>query len=56
MALMSQQPTCNPVFKRFLSRLLKGIQRLSVVGPDLIQAVINHYYGVRFNWIHWEAQ
>ncbi|XP_043985431.1 chloride channel CLIC-like protein 1 [Gambusia affinis] len=30
MALMSQQPTCNPVFKRFLSRLLKGIQRLSV--------------------------
>uniref|UniRef100_A0A3B5REG9 Chloride channel CLIC-like protein 1 n=1 Tax=Xiphophorus maculatus TaxID=8083 RepID=A0A3B5REG9_XIPMA len=30
MALMSQQPTCNPVFKRFLSRLLKGIQRLGV--------------------------
>ncbi|XP_035997057.1 chloride channel CLIC-like protein 1 isoform X2 [Fundulus heteroclitus] len=28
--LMSQQPTCNPVFKRFLSRLLKEIQRLGV--------------------------
>ncbi|XP_022073754.2 chloride channel CLIC-like protein 1 isoform X2 [Acanthochromis polyacanthus] len=26
--LMSQQPTCNPVFKRFLSRLLKNIQRV----------------------------
>ncbi|XP_070688156.1 chloride channel CLIC-like protein 1 [Pempheris klunzingeri] len=28
--LMSQQPTCNPVFKRFLSRLLKEIQRVGV--------------------------
>ncbi|XP_041862972.1 chloride channel CLIC-like protein 1 isoform X2 [Melanotaenia boesemani] len=28
MTLMSQQPTCNPVFKRFLSRLLKEIQRV----------------------------
>ncbi|KAM4575479.1 chloride channel CLIC-like protein 1 isoform 2-T2 [Fundulus diaphanus] len=28
--LMSQQPTCNPVFKRFLSRLLKEVQRLGV--------------------------
>ncbi|XP_035997055.1 chloride channel CLIC-like protein 1 isoform X2 [Fundulus heteroclitus] len=28
--LMSQQPTCNPVFKRFLTRLLKEIQRLGV--------------------------
>ncbi|XP_047444090.1 chloride channel CLIC-like protein 1 isoform X2 [Mugil cephalus] len=27
---MSQQPTCNPVFKRFLSRLLKEIQRVGV--------------------------
>uniref|UniRef100_A0A3P8S2W3 Chloride channel CLIC-like protein 1 n=1 Tax=Amphiprion percula TaxID=161767 RepID=A0A3P8S2W3_AMPPE len=26
--LMSQQPTCNPVFKRFLTRLLKNIQRV----------------------------
>ncbi|KAM6921976.1 chloride channel CLIC-like protein 1, partial [Xenentodon cancila] len=25
---MSQQPTCNPVFKRFLSRLLKEIKRV----------------------------
>ncbi|XP_041646660.1 chloride channel CLIC-like protein 1 [Cheilinus undulatus] len=25
---LSQQPTCNPVFKRFLSRLLKEIQRV----------------------------
>ncbi|XP_014908182.1 chloride channel CLIC-like protein 1 isoform X1 [Poecilia latipinna] len=30
MARMSQQPTCSPVFKRFLSRLLKEIQRLGV--------------------------
>ncbi|KAM4739190.1 chloride channel CLIC-like protein 1 isoform 2-T3 [Anableps anableps] len=30
MALMSHQPTCNPVFKRFLSRLLNEIQRLGV--------------------------
>ncbi|XP_015234135.1 PREDICTED: chloride channel CLIC-like protein 1 isoform X1 [Cyprinodon variegatus] len=28
--LMSQQPSCNPVFKRFLSRLLKEIQRIGV--------------------------
>ncbi|KAM9761897.1 chloride channel CLIC-like protein 1 isoform 2-T2 [Menidia menidia] len=28
MAVMSQQPTCNPVFKRFLSRLLKDIRRV----------------------------
>ncbi|XP_061594348.1 chloride channel CLIC-like protein 1 isoform X2 [Cololabis saira] len=28
--LMSQQPTCNPVFKRFLSRLLKEIKRVGV--------------------------
>lgn len=27
-SLVSQQPTCNPVFKRFLSRLLKEIQRV----------------------------
>ncbi|XP_069550843.1 chloride channel CLIC-like protein 1 isoform X2 [Brachyistius frenatus] len=27
---MSQQPTCNPVFKRFLSRLLKEMQRVDV--------------------------
>ncbi|XP_023255827.1 chloride channel CLIC-like protein 1 isoform X1 [Seriola lalandi dorsalis] len=27
---MSQQPTCNPVFKRFLSRLLKEIKRLGL--------------------------
>ncbi|XP_063323354.1 chloride channel CLIC-like protein 1 isoform X2 [Pelmatolapia mariae] len=26
--LISQQPTCSPVFKRFLSRLLKEIQRV----------------------------
>ncbi|XP_061539681.1 chloride channel CLIC-like protein 1 isoform X1 [Phycodurus eques] len=26
----SQQPTCNPVFKRFLSRLLKDIQRVEM--------------------------
>uniref|UniRef100_A0A3P9NDE0 Chloride channel CLIC-like protein 1 n=1 Tax=Poecilia reticulata TaxID=8081 RepID=A0A3P9NDE0_POERE len=31
MARMSQQPTCNPVFKRFLSRLLKEIQRLGLI-------------------------
>ncbi|KAM4575480.1 chloride channel CLIC-like protein 1 [Fundulus diaphanus] len=30
MTLMSQQPTCNQVFKRFLSRLLKEVQRLGV--------------------------
>ncbi|KAK5601292.1 hypothetical protein CRENBAI_001627 [Crenichthys baileyi] len=30
MTLMSQQPTCNPVFKRFLSRLVKEIQRHGV--------------------------
>ncbi|XP_054909162.1 chloride channel CLIC-like protein 1 isoform X1 [Poeciliopsis prolifica] len=30
MFLMSQQPSCNPVFKRFLTRLLKGIERLGV--------------------------
>lgn len=29
---ISQQPTCNPVFKRFLSRLLKEIQRVGL--PD----------------------
>lgn len=34
MTLMSQQPTCNPVFKRFLSRLLKEIQRLGVPSDD----------------------
>ncbi|XP_034566497.1 chloride channel CLIC-like protein 1 [Notolabrus celidotus] len=28
--LISQQPTCNPVFKRFLSRLLKEIQRVGM--------------------------
>uniref|UniRef100_A0A3P8W0N0 Chloride channel CLIC-like protein 1 n=1 Tax=Cynoglossus semilaevis TaxID=244447 RepID=A0A3P8W0N0_CYNSE len=28
--VMSQQPTCNPVFKRFLTRLLKDIQRLGL--------------------------
>ncbi|XP_076583319.1 chloride channel CLIC-like protein 1 isoform X1 [Chaetodon auriga] len=28
--LISQQPTCNPVFKRFLSRLLKEIQRVGL--------------------------
>ncbi|KAG7514916.1 hypothetical protein JOB18_045416 [Solea senegalensis] len=28
--LISQQPTCNPVFKRFLSRLLKDIQRVGL--------------------------
>ncbi|XP_026014706.1 chloride channel CLIC-like protein 1 isoform X1 [Astatotilapia calliptera] len=28
--LISQQPTCSPVFKRFLSRLLKEIQRVGV--------------------------
>uniref|UniRef100_A0A1A7YTY2 Chloride channel CLIC-like protein 1 n=1 Tax=Iconisemion striatum TaxID=60296 RepID=A0A1A7YTY2_9TELE len=28
--LVSQQPTCSPVFKRFLSRLLKEIQRVGV--------------------------
>lgn len=27
---LSQQPTCNPVFKRFLSRLLKEIQRVGL--------------------------
>ncbi|XP_020504317.2 chloride channel CLIC-like protein 1 [Labrus bergylta] len=30
--LISQQPTCNPVFKRFLSRLLKEIQRVGLPG------------------------
>ncbi|KAM4549209.1 chloride channel CLIC-like protein 1 isoform 2-T2 [Odontesthes bonariensis] len=29
-AVISQQPTCTPVFKRFLSRLLKEIQRVGV--------------------------
>ncbi|XP_040896005.1 chloride channel CLIC-like protein 1 [Toxotes jaculatrix] len=29
-ALISQQATCNPVFKRFLSRLLKAVQKLGV--------------------------
>lgn len=29
--LISQQPTCTPVFKRFLSRLLKEIQRVGMV-------------------------
>lgn len=29
-SLISQQPTCNPVFKRFLSRILKEIQRIGV--------------------------
>nr|XP_046246916.1 chloride channel CLIC-like protein 1 isoform X2 [Scatophagus argus] len=28
--LISQQPTCSPVFKRFLSRLLKEIQRVGL--------------------------
>ncbi|XP_035509077.1 chloride channel CLIC-like protein 1 isoform X2 [Morone saxatilis] len=28
--LISQQPTCTPVFKRFLSRLLKEIQRVGL--------------------------
>ncbi|XP_039983976.1 chloride channel CLIC-like protein 1 isoform X2 [Xiphias gladius] len=32
--LISQQPTCNPVFKRFLSRLLKEIQRLGLPGDS----------------------
>lgn len=27
---LSQQPTCNPVFKRFLSRLLKEIERVGL--------------------------
>lgn len=34
--VMSQQPTCNPVFKRFLTRLLKDIQRLGLVGGHFI--------------------
>ncbi|AWP10888.1 putative chloride channel CLIC-like protein 1 [Scophthalmus maximus] len=29
-SLLSQQPTCNPVFKRYLSRLLKEIQRVGL--------------------------
>ncbi|XP_074524554.1 chloride channel CLIC-like protein 1 [Halichoeres trimaculatus] len=29
-SLVSQQPTCNPVFKRFLNRLLKEIQRVGL--------------------------
>lgn len=29
---ISQQPTCNPVFKRFLRRLLKEVQGIGVVG------------------------
>lgn len=29
-ALISQQPTCNPVFKRFLTRLRKEIQRVGL--------------------------
>uniref|UniRef100_A0A3Q3GZE0 Chloride channel CLIC-like protein 1 n=1 Tax=Labrus bergylta TaxID=56723 RepID=A0A3Q3GZE0_9LABR len=28
----AEQPTCNPVFKRFLSRLLKEIQRVGLPG------------------------
>uniref|UniRef100_UPI0037E99999 chloride channel CLIC-like protein 1 n=1 Tax=Semicossyphus pulcher TaxID=241346 RepID=UPI0037E99999 len=28
--VISQQPTCNPVFKRFLSRLIKEIQRVGL--------------------------
>lgn len=31
---MSQQPTCAPVFKRFLSRLLKEINRVGVPGDS----------------------
>ncbi|XP_057697669.1 chloride channel CLIC-like protein 1 isoform X2 [Corythoichthys intestinalis] len=30
MKQISQQPTCNPVFKRFLSRLLKDIRRVEM--------------------------
>ncbi|XP_034438322.1 chloride channel CLIC-like protein 1 isoform X5 [Hippoglossus hippoglossus] len=29
-SLLSDQPTCNPVFKRFLSRLLKEMQRVGL--------------------------
>ncbi|KAM7013081.1 chloride channel CLIC-like protein 1 [Tautogolabrus adspersus] len=35
--LISQQPTCNPVFKRFLSRLLKEIQRVGL--PNSADAI-----------------
>ncbi|XP_072294294.1 chloride channel CLIC-like protein 1 [Eucyclogobius newberryi] len=30
MTLLAQQPTCNPVFKRFLSRLVKEIERVGL--------------------------
>ncbi|XP_061681833.1 chloride channel CLIC-like protein 1 [Syngnathoides biaculeatus] len=33
MKQISQQPTCNPVFKRFLSRLVKDIQRVKKTQP-----------------------
>ncbi|KAM9385567.1 chloride channel CLIC-like protein 1 isoform 2-T2 [Pholidichthys leucotaenia] len=33
-AFVSQQPTCTPVFKRFLSRLLKEIKRVGVPGDS----------------------
>uniref|UniRef100_A0A3Q3GS59 Chloride channel CLIC-like protein 1 n=1 Tax=Labrus bergylta TaxID=56723 RepID=A0A3Q3GS59_9LABR len=38
--LISQQPTCNPVFKRFLSRLLKEIQRVGLVRYAIYDATI----------------
>lgn len=31
---LSQQPTCNPVFKRFLSRLLKEIERVGLASDS----------------------
>ena len=34
--LISEQPTCHPVFKRFLSRLLKEMQKLGLVGVNFM--------------------
>lgn len=32
--LLTQQPTCNPVFKRFLSRLLKELERVGLTSDS----------------------
>lgn len=42
--LASQQPTCTPVFRRFLSRLLKEIQRVGVVCGHFTRYVALNIY------------
>ncbi|KAF7703636.1 hypothetical protein HF521_022643 [Silurus meridionalis] len=43
----SQQPSCNPVFKRFLAKLLKEISKLSL--PNAVTAEMHYDAEVKFS-------